>query len=172
MKERLVDAMSVQGWRRITIGDFWLSQNRHGVWCRTWFDPVGRQTRRVSLGTKVWEQAAALLALDSVLLKGAPEAVDHTALAIGSAAGPFERQAGVYFLFDGDELVYVGQSNHVPARLLDHELGVHGNPEKRWNRVAVLRFPADTLDEKERMFIARLRPKYNRPTLMEVLACP
>ena len=34
------------------IGDYWLSRRPNsGQWCRTWFDPDTRQTRRASLGT-------------------------------------------------------------------------------------------------------------------------
>jgi integrase len=43
------------------IGDFWLSKNRHGRWCRTWFDTGTRQTKRLSLGTRDFD--AAILAL-------------------------------------------------------------------------------------------------------------
>ena len=45
------------------IGSFWLSQRRHSpMWCRTWFDPATRQTRRVSLGTDDFEEATLKLA--------------------------------------------------------------------------------------------------------------
>lgn len=44
------------------IGDFWLSQNRHGTWCRTWFDPQSRQTRRVAVGAPDYESAVIALA--------------------------------------------------------------------------------------------------------------
>lgn len=42
---------------RFQLGEFWLSQNRIGTWCRTSFDPDARQTRRTSLGTTDIEQA-------------------------------------------------------------------------------------------------------------------
>ncbi len=44
------------------IGDFWLSENRHGTWCRTWFDPESRQTRRVALGESEFDKAVIALA--------------------------------------------------------------------------------------------------------------
>jgi len=40
------------------IGDHWLSQRPNSpVWCRTWFDPDARQTRRASLGTTDFREA-------------------------------------------------------------------------------------------------------------------
>ena len=40
------------------IGDYWLSQQaRSPSWCRTWFDPQTRQTRRVSLRTTDLDEA-------------------------------------------------------------------------------------------------------------------
>src|SRR5262245_65499746 len=44
------------------IGDYWLSQNRHGTWCRTFFDPQTRQTRRIGLGAETFEDAVKSLA--------------------------------------------------------------------------------------------------------------
>jgi integrase len=45
------------------IGDYWLSrQARSPIWCRTWFDPQTRQTRRVSLSTRDLRQAQLALA--------------------------------------------------------------------------------------------------------------
>jgi integrase len=45
------------------IGNFWLSRRPNsGQWCRTWFDPGTRQTRRASLGTENLEQAKFVLA--------------------------------------------------------------------------------------------------------------
>ena len=44
--------------RIFQLGDFWLSkQSRSQSWCRTWFDPESRQTRRVSLRTADLEEA-------------------------------------------------------------------------------------------------------------------
>lgn len=45
------------------IGDCWLSRRPNSAqWCRTWFDPESRQTRRASLGTDDFEQAQLALA--------------------------------------------------------------------------------------------------------------
>ncbi len=47
--------------RLYQIGEYWVSkhpQRPDGDWCRTWYDPTGRQTRRVSLGTADLSAAA------------------------------------------------------------------------------------------------------------------
>ena len=45
------------------IGDYWLSLRANSpVWCRTWFDPTTRQTRRASLGTEDFREAQLALA--------------------------------------------------------------------------------------------------------------
>lgn len=55
------------------IGEFWLSQNRHGTWCRTWFDHRTRQTRRAALGADDFESAMIALARWYTLNEG----LDH-----------------------------------------------------------------------------------------------
>ena len=48
--------------RDFQLGDYWLSkQSRSDAWCRTWFDPKSRQTKRVSLRTADFEEAKQLL---------------------------------------------------------------------------------------------------------------
>lgn len=44
------------------IGEYWLSKNRHGTWCRTWFDAETRQTRRVAVGAPDFDSAVIALA--------------------------------------------------------------------------------------------------------------
>ena len=45
------------------IGDYWLSRRPNSaVWCRTWFDATGRQTRRASLGSSDFREAQLRLA--------------------------------------------------------------------------------------------------------------
>ncbi len=44
--------------REFRLGEYWLSrQARSDAWCRTWFDPHARQTRRRSLRTSDFEEA-------------------------------------------------------------------------------------------------------------------
>ena len=49
--------------RPTEIGGYWLSHRDNSPsWCRTWFDPATRQTRRASLGTDDFQQAELKLA--------------------------------------------------------------------------------------------------------------
>lgn len=45
------------------LGDYWLSRRGNSpMWCRTWFDPKSRQTKRASLGTEDFQEAQLRLA--------------------------------------------------------------------------------------------------------------
>jgi len=62
----------------------------------------------------------------------------------------------VYFLLDGIEIVYVGQSVNVSARTVQH------TQHKDFNKVLYMPTVKENLDKVERFFIERLQPKYNR----------
>lgn len=65
-------------------------------------------------------------------------------------------QPGLYFLMDGVECVYVGQSKSaVSARILRH-VGA-----KKFDRVLVMPCGIEHIDEIERYFISSLNPRYN-----------
>lgn len=73
--------------------------------------------------------------------------------------------SGVYFLFQGDELVYVGKSKDVSTVVARHRSRtvVYGvSTFKRFNRMFVKRCSQRRLDEVERACITHFRPKYNR----------
>ena len=61
----------------------------------------------------------------------------------------------VYFLYDGDELVYVGKSNHGVFRVYQH-LG-----SKRFTHYAIQNCDVEYMDELEQAYIKLYRPKYN-----------
>jgi hypothetical protein len=63
---------------------------------------------------------------------------------------------GIYFLVDGDEVVYVGQSVDVAARVPQHTL------DKTFSRSVFLPVAASDLTAVEHAFIHLLRPKYNK----------
>jgi hypothetical protein len=73
---------------------------------------------------------------------------------------------GVYFLCQGDEVVYVGQSVSVPDRVMSHIR------ESRWPagktfdplRIFYLPVPESELLRVESEFIGRLQPRYNGET--------
>lgn len=67
--------------------------------------------------------------------------------------------SGIYFLCHGSDVVYVGQSSCVVARVATHI----NEDIKQFdlNRVFFLPTPSQALDSVEREFIKRLKPKYN-----------
>lgn len=63
--------------------------------------------------------------------------------------------AGVYLLWLNDELVYVGQSINGTSRIMDHR------KDKVYNRYTWISVSLEELDDIERFFIKKYRPKYN-----------
>lgn len=63
---------------------------------------------------------------------------------------------GVYALFDGDELVYIGQAQNVAARIGQHFGG------KQFTAASYVTVPRDRLDSVERMLINVFLPRLNR----------
>lgn len=68
--------------------------------------------------------------------------------------GDFLVGSGVYFLCHNQEVVYVGQSVNIVARITAHT-------DKRFDRVFFLPWPKDDLDRVEGAFIRTLRPPLN-----------
>lgn len=66
---------------------------------------------------------------------------------------------GVYFLCDGNEVVYVGQSTNVVYRVATHIM----EGKKRFDHHRVFYVPChpEALDKLEQQFIVQLNPKYN-----------
>ena len=73
---------------------------------------------------------------------------------------------GVYFLCQGDEVVYVGQSVSVPDRVMSHIRESRRPAGKMFDplRIFYLPVPESELLRVESEFIARLRPRYNGET--------
>jgi len=61
----------------------------------------------------------------------------------------------VYFLIDGDRVVYVGKSAKLVTRLVEHM------QDKRFDRVLYLRQPKSDLSRVESALIRYLKPRYN-----------
>lgn len=72
-------------------------------------------------------------------------------------AQPVVRECGVYFLLDDDEIVYVGQSTDIEARISVH----YNQKKKRFNRYTYLSCSAEYLNDIEAHYIVHLAPKYN-----------
>ena len=66
----------------------------------------------------------------------------------------------VYFLFDGDEVVYVGRTTYGIDRVYRHRTEAGGY--KEFDSVTMLECDLDELDEMERKWIKRLQPRYNK----------
>lgn len=75
-----------------------------------------------------------------------------------SEMGESFAQPGIYFLWQGEVVVYVGQSKHVTNRILKHAV----DKLKTFDGVSSIPCPRKALLKTERYFIEALLPKYNR----------
>lgn len=73
------------------------------------------------------------------------------------ARQPLVASSGVYLLFDGDEVVYVGQSTDLMRRILAHQY----NRAMQFDSYVALRLPAENISYYEAMTIRHHRPRYN-----------
>jgi hypothetical protein len=73
---------------------------------------------------------------------------------------------GVYFLCQGDEVVYIGQSVNVPGRVMSHLRQSRRPAGKTFDplRIFYLPVPESELLRVESEFIGRLPPRYNGET--------
>ena len=65
--------------------------------------------------------------------------------------------SGVYFLYDGDELVYIGQSKSVKSRIMTHI----AERRKTFNRGYFMRVHRQNLSSVETELIKHFNPRYN-----------
>ena len=84
---------------------------------------------------------------------------------IVAAAIPWKRSTGVYFLIDGAEVAYVGQSVNVHSRI-----GTHA--DKQFDKYAFVPCEPDALDKLESLYIHCLRPKLNATNPDQSKAAP
>jgi hypothetical protein len=104
-------------------------------------------------GRAVQDQTAHAITKDSQ-----PELANKvllTAEEIVRESKSYHPHSGVYFLIYGDEVVYVGQSTNVHARVTQH-VGF-----KTFDRWAYMYCTVDSLDSIEALYIHILRPRYN-----------
>jgi hypothetical protein len=64
---------------------------------------------------------------------------------------------GIYFLFDGKEIVYIGKTTNLFGRIGSHTTG-----EYVFDSIRFLPVKEKDLDVMEREYIARFKPKYNK----------
>ena len=65
---------------------------------------------------------------------------------------------GVYFLYAGDELVYIGQSKNVVGRVASH----CSDEYKEFTTYSFIDVPYHKLREVEAELISKYRPRYNK----------
>ena len=78
--------------------------------------------------------------------------------------GQYKPPAGVYFLYDGSELVYVGETNDIFRRISEHSRGrvKPGQQEKHFTWWEYIEVDNENLRKSiEYMFIQIAKPKYN-----------
>lgn len=92
------------------------------------------------------------------LVAHVPTMRHQLASAAESYSDSADRVTGIYFLLNGRDVVYVGQSVDVGGRVLAHRR----DPSKVFDRACYVPAKADELDSLEQAFIAMLRPALNR----------
>lgn len=68
---------------------------------------------------------------------------------------PISREPIIYFLLNGDEVVYVGQSITGLSRPYSHS-------DKQFDNVSIIRCKKEELDDLEIFYIRKYMPKYNK----------
>lgn len=76
---------------------------------------------------------------------------------IMSNADVFDMSPAVYFLMSARDIVYIGQSRSVYSRIAAHI----ALAQMKFTRVYVLWCNEDQLDDLERRYIAKFKPRYN-----------
>ena len=94
-------------------------------------------------------------AIPTRVLKAIGE-VPYDRLTILSAAIPCDGRAGVYFLINGADVVYVGQSVDVLKRISRHM-----TDGRVFQSFAFLSCPESELDRIEKLYITALMPEWN-----------
>ena len=76
-------------------------------------------------------------------------------------------QRCIYFLIDGDQIVYVGQSGDGPTRVASHR----AERKKSFTHFFILPAPTENLNELEALYIHKFKPKYNKSLPVQRLVC-
>jgi hypothetical protein len=114
---------------------------------------IGRDRRKALLYAV--EKNMALGAAGREIIEGAGLLSEED---IGSASISFKALCGVYFLLDRQKVVYVGKSSNVHYRLGEHFSKKH----MIFDRFHIVPCEACDVDHVEALYIATLRPKYNK----------
>ncbi|MDT8901154.1 GIY-YIG nuclease family protein [Anaeroselena agilis] len=71
-------------------------------------------------------------------------------------------QSIIYFLFKGDEVVYVGQSKHGVSRVFAHIHQSPGDYKKSFDRFTITPCEESELNNLEAFYVLKFKPKYNK----------
>jgi len=84
------------------------------------------------------------------------------------------RRCGIYFLVKDTTLMYIGQSVNAAGRIATHgSISPRTNlPDKDFNKVFYLQWPADDLDRIEGALIRALEPPLNGRNTNGTVSCP
>ncbi len=129
---------------------------------REWFD---RNAVRARGGMPMPTRLSLLVPAESHPASDAPESISRLDGLLHIDPAHF-LCPGVYFLCLGDEVVYVGQSVNVSARVLTHINESRRPAGKTFDplRIFYLPVPESELLRVESEFIGRLQPRYNGET--------
>jgi hypothetical protein len=151
--------------KKTAIGNGVYRASNGALYIRPWID--GKRTWRKLQSTQYYQAINELNELGiSTKLTGPPldlaapldaPAVLHPYLGELHQVYLPDARCAVYFLMQGRECVYVGQTNVLVYR----RLSVHYK-DKQFDRVLILPVSSDKLEAMEDYFIKALRPKYNR----------
>lgn len=95
---------------------------------------------------------------DSILAeyrRRCPDDLEQILIAASQCRAPLVRECGIYLLYLGDEVVYVGKTNNFASRLAQHSF------RKEFDAYAFLRAEPERVDILEAMLIDHLRPTLN-----------
>jgi predicted GIY-YIG superfamily endonuclease len=68
----------------------------------------------------------------------------------------------IYFLFSGDEIVYVGQSNALAQRIMSHQNGTADTEKKDFDSLVVVGSTKERIRDEELAYIRQFTPRYNK----------
>lgn len=75
---------------------------------------------------------------------------------------PIDDGFKIYFLFSGDEIVYIGQTRSLLNRISNHKNGLGLTMKKDFNSIAVIDSDRDNINYEEYCYISHYAPKYNK----------
>jgi hypothetical protein len=73
---------------------------------------------------------------------------------------PIDQQYYIYFLFNNDDLVYIGQTCSLVARIGSHQ-NYTGKQKKSFNYISTIQVPSSKILMIEAFYIDKYKPKHN-----------